>query len=266
MRFFKSQLPFIILNSISILGTAAKNHLLNRIKSQRDSDLDSNSSGSEDHPLREPLVGAKRKAEVLKESGKIGVTIKTSPASSSAATTNSSGKVASSQPQQSPPVKVQLLDTNTSSNKHKTIQVSVPTHRTQLSKNIGEPAAPLSPETPASRPESNTPPELNIEHKEQRNVDVQGLVVVAPAQGNESPRHHEEEDEEDNFLNKLDNNNIPLSPNTAAPKLWLPKNRVTDQIFITDVTVNLETVTIRECKTERGFFRERDLTTTPTST
>ncbi|XP_043468214.1 polycomb group protein Pc [Leptopilina heterotoma] len=49
---------------------------------------------------------------------------------------------------------------------------------------------------------------------------------------------------------------IPLtSPGTDY---WHSRNPVADQVFITDVTVNLKTVTIRECKTEKGFFRERD--------
>lgn len=38
---------------------------------------------------------------------------------------------------------------------------------------------------------------------------------------------------------------------------WLARNPVADQVFITDVTVNLKTVTIRECKTEKGFFKDR---------
>lgn len=38
---------------------------------------------------------------------------------------------------------------------------------------------------------------------------------------------------------------------------WLARNPVVDQVFITDVTVNLKTVTIRECKTEEGFFKGR---------
>lgn len=49
---------------------------------------------------------------------------------------------------------------------------------------------------------------------------------------------------------------VPLtSPDTDY---WHARNPVADQVFITDVTVNLKTVTIRECKTEKGFFRERD--------
>jgi len=39
---------------------------------------------------------------------------------------------------------------------------------------------------------------------------------------------------------------------------WLAKQPLADQIVITDVTVNLKTVTIRECKTSSGFFKERD--------
>ncbi|GLH13139.1 Polycomb group protein Pc [Gryllus bimaculatus] len=39
---------------------------------------------------------------------------------------------------------------------------------------------------------------------------------------------------------------------------WHTRNPMADQVFITDVTVNLKTVTIRECKTEKGFFRNRD--------
>lgn len=38
---------------------------------------------------------------------------------------------------------------------------------------------------------------------------------------------------------------------------WHSRNPVADQVIITDVTVNLMTVTIRECKTEKGFFRDR---------
>lgn len=49
---------------------------------------------------------------------------------------------------------------------------------------------------------------------------------------------------------------VPLS--SPGTDYWLARNPVADQVFITDVTVNLKTVTIRECKTEKGFFRERD--------
>lgn len=50
-----------------------------------------------------------------------------------------------------------------------------------------------------------------------------------------------------------------LQPLLTSPgsEYWLARNPVADQVFITDVTVNLKTVTIRECKTEKGFFKER---------
>jgi hypothetical protein len=44
---------------------------------------------------------------------------------------------------------------------------------------------------------------------------------------------------------------------TPSLDYWHRKNPLVDQIFITDVTVNMMTVTIRECKTVSGFFRHR---------
>ncbi|KAG4072309.1 hypothetical protein HA402_004241 [Bradysia odoriphaga] len=170
---------------------------------------DTNSSSSEDQPLRlKEVSGTKRKAEVLsKESGKIGVTIKTSP-------------------EAQPPTKHICLEIATSS-------VTAPAK-----------SAPLSPETPASHPESDTPPE----------VPAAPSAEVIPE--NKVQPHDEQQKECVNV-----NNNVPMHPVSprAPPRLWFPSARVSDQIFITDVTVNLETVTIRECKTERGFFRTRDM-------
>lgn len=39
---------------------------------------------------------------------------------------------------------------------------------------------------------------------------------------------------------------------------WLARNPVANQVFITDVSVNSKSVTIRECKTEKGFFKDRE--------
>ncbi|XP_015926024.1 chromo domain-containing protein cec-1 [Parasteatoda tepidariorum] len=44
----------------------------------------------------------------------------------------------------------------------------------------------------------------------------------------------------------------------APPEIWLKPNSVVDNIFITDVTSNQITVTVRECSTSSGFFRERN--------
>ncbi|GAB0096896.1 Polycomb group protein Pc [Sergentomyia squamirostris] len=195
--------------------------------------VDTNSSSSEDQPLREHLSGTKRKAEVLsKESGKIGVTIKTSS--------------------EGPPVKVAHVTTEAPA--LKPLTVSVPSRTEQT--------VPLSPETPASRPESNIPQQNPVVKSPEPEPQPEDPAAAAKKPPTKAPDEVKKPDAQP----KANNNNtikkvheIPLSPKTASPKLWLPKSRVTDQVFITDVTVNLETVTIRECKTERGFFRERDL-------
>lgn len=69
-------------------------------------------------------------------------------------------------------------------------------------------------------------------------------------------------------VNGHNNNNTiseELSSVLTSPgsDYWLARNPVADQVFITDVTVNLRTVTIRECKTEKGFFKERSNNTKP---
>ncbi|XP_055382579.1 polycomb group protein Pc-like [Condylostylus longicornis] len=228
------------------------NNLLSsrRSESPINGDNDSNSSSSEDQPLsrKDLAIGTKRKAEVLKESGKIGVTIKTSPDGP-------------------PSSKIHCIDQQTSA-----APVSTPTHNT----------APLSPETPASRPEQDIPIEQKTiseqsfvkEEENEENEPSQIQNEHQQQQLQQQNQHHNKggvnQNVNDNNLSILDKkqsreNNIipapqaPHSPNVAPPRLWLPKCKFIDQVFITDVTVNLETVTIRECKTERGFFRERDL-------
>lgn len=70
-----------------------------------------------------------------------------------------------------------------------------------------------------------------------------------------------------NNINTGDLDEVEKPPPTLLPQLltspsseyWHARNPVADQVFITDVTVNLKTVTIRECKTEKGFFRNRDV-------
>lgn len=54
----------------------------------------------------------------------------------------------------------------------------------------------------------------------------------------------------------------PLSQKTIRrssppPELWKKQNKLVDQILITDVTSNNTTITVRECKTYQGFFKER---------
>ncbi|XP_053207792.1 polycomb group protein Pc-like [Panonychus citri] len=44
---------------------------------------------------------------------------------------------------------------------------------------------------------------------------------------------------------------------SPPPDFWKKQNKLVDQILITDVTANDMTITVRECKTYQGFFRER---------
>jgi hypothetical protein len=48
----------------------------------------------------------------------------------------------------------------------------------------------------------------------------------------------------------------PSSP--ASAEYWLSRAPIADEIVITDVTVNLMTVTIRECKKKDGFFKGKE--------
>lgn len=251
-------------------------------------DTDSSSSSSDDQPLSQSstnskkmrtkdIVGTKRKAEVLsKESGKIGVTIKTSP-------------------EGPPPPKI--VCTNVSAT-----AITVP---------IKSEPAPLSPETPASHPESNIPPEKPTTSTMKSElaaavaaaaaaaaVVVGGDDVDADADGGNADVHlmpfkSMKQENRDRDHRQVQNNNraetnsaqnvnsisgscsstsknhrdvnkpekrappIPTSPRPVPPRLWLPKCSVSDQVIITDVTVNKETVTIRECKMEAGFFQPR---------
>lgn len=188
-------------------------------------EADSNSSSSEDQPLSNK--NTKCKVEMLK-SGKL--LIKTSP----------DGPPTSHVPTKKPSTS-EAASANTP---------------------IKPEPAPLSPATPASRPDQDipvptveaVPPKpvidkveaepinnnLNQKSKEnENNNSISKLVTAAvlPAEIRKQPIHHQ-----------------------SATRIWLPsKCKISDKVVITDVTVNLKTVTIRECKTEQGFFKERDL-------
>ncbi|XP_046808747.1 polycomb group protein Pc [Lucilia cuprina] len=209
-------------------------------------EADTNSSSSEDQPLSRKEVGTKRKAEVLKESGKIGVTIKTSPDGP-------------------PPAKI-----------HCSVDTATP-----ISTPLKAETEPLSPETPASRPEQATPSEKPQQYNAQDDDDDETSSQAESQNETENNNIHHNNNNNNNSNNNNNNqrqqhfdNNLensppkqktqqpltPLSPQALPPRFWLPaKCNISDKVVITDVTVNFETVTIRECKTERGFFRERDM-------
>lgn len=205
-------------------------------------EADTNSSSSEDQPLSRKELGTKRKAEVLKESGKIGVTIKTSPDGP-------------------PPAKI-----------HCSVDTATP-----ISTPLKAETEPLSPETPASRPEQATPSEKPQQFNAQDDDDDESSSQAESQNETDNNSHHNNNIISSNNINGQRNQNFdnnlansppksksqsltPLSPQALPPRFWLPsKCNISDKVVITDVTVNFETVTIRECKTERGFFRERDM-------
>lgn len=206
-----------------------------KISISQNADNDTASNSSDDQPLsHKDLAGTTRKAEVLSKEGKVGVTIKTSPDEGSTS---------------SPAAKIPRLET---------VPAAVATVTTPVPKSELKPTAPLSPDTPASRPESNIPPAEN-------HVVAAAVALAPPAAAPQEENSPKRPDLPVSNNNTINNNNgkhqhhLTLSPRAAPPQLWLPRAQVTDQVFITDVTVNLETVTIRECKTERGFFKARDL-------
>ena len=49
----------------------------------------------------------------------------------------------------------------------------------------------------------------------------------------------------------------PISRSSPPPEFWLNQNKLVDKIVITDVTANQMTITVKECKTFQGFFKER---------
>ncbi|XP_011640659.1 polycomb group protein Pc [Pogonomyrmex barbatus] len=275
--------------------------------------VDSDSSNSSmDIPLLPRKERMKRKAEVLSQSGKIGVTITTSSPSSGSGSP--------------PPNKVPRLlplknnSTTPSYHSHKangqnqrrpsssslksTPEEPLPAVPTTPAPAIQDkkrpeadvphgpppslPRAPLAPLAPLS-PQIDTPLEQSATKKkqllEQKQDKSNGAVTAADkANGHKSPSptdsytnnnrlptvvngHHSP----NNNNNNNNNNNSLNVKQTEIPKseiyvpltspgtdYWHARNPVADQVFITDVTVNLKTVTIRECKTEKGFFRERD--------
>lgn len=200
-------------------------------------DADSNSSSSEDLPLssKNHPTNTKCKVEMLK-SGKL--LIKTSPDG----------------PPTAPP-----------SSKKSSPSTSEQT-ATSASTPIKTESAPLSPATPASRPDQDIP--VPTAPQPPKAVVIIDKVEAEPINNNTNQKS--KENENNNSISKVvtaavvasDDQQIIRKPvhHQPATRIWLPsKCKLSDKVVITDVTVNLKTVTIRECKTEQGFFKERDL-------
>lgn len=62
---------------------------------------------------------------------------------------------------------------------------------------------------------------------------------------------------EELFNGSESNNPKPKFNYGPPPEFWQKQNRLVNQIMITDVTTNDMTITVRECRTPQGFFKER---------
>lgn len=241
-----------------------------KIKQEVDKDMDTSDSSDDEVLCKKESTQpeTKRKAEVLsKESGKIGITIKTSPPSSVntivAATKEEKLKKGPPEPMETSTLEVKPADSSVFDvKKVKTTEPKeeVPADNVSSSVASNKEVASSSP-TPTNRvprDESKLTSQTTMTRKEE---------VTVPQVNNNQPKQQTQEQVQQPSA-------IPEPPTTpksttapaeqtspyhefASPRLWLPKFHLTDQIFITDVTVNSETATIRECKTEKGFFKER---------
>ncbi|XP_050427922.1 polycomb group protein Pc [Adelges cooleyi] len=208
-------------------------------------------------PLPKPHK-VKRKAEVLsKESGKVGVTITTSPPisepkmpklqqSPSSIQNSNTSLIQSTQDGGRTPKRKSsdhalptVLPSHTSSpsdNQHLTLTAILQSTPTNVkSRDTLAAAAPIS---------SRTSGEPARPQEDAATAVTQGAggqhQVLDTASIAETPTH------------RIQYKTILANP---GPEYWLARNPVVDNVFITDVTVNLNTVTIRECKTEKGFFK-----------
>lgn len=233
-----------------------------KIKQEIDKEMDTTSS-SEDEVLctkKDSIQPeAKRKAEVLsKESGKIGITIKVSPPSSANTTAVA---IKEEKPKKEPETieneqKPETTETDDVPDAKKVkISPEKPVER------VSSPIIAANKENSSSSSSSSPTPTTKEDTKPatQTNQSITKEETPSPANNNSKPP-------EQATPRPTTPKNQPIKQVTeqtspyhelASPRLWLPKFQLTDQIFITDVTVNSETATIRECKTEKGFFKER---------
>lgn len=295
-----------------------------KITASEDLVEDNSSDSSDDAPLQgkrnEALsekardAGTKRKAEVLsKESGKIGVTITTSPGASSPPPTKMSkvkepsyrrsnseivqGTEKSNQKLQSGKQVEKVLSRRPSTKPEKENSGDKPANvkgdMKRLSLSPPRVKSPHSNFKVSSPPPASTPNSHrnDVEHKKaitpvttnisQEQVTSIGSSDPAVARGEDVPKQKRaQQPQETNTLSGRDtpmsnhvaktddkiNNNVDDVSGLVTSHIithhgadyWKARNPVADQVFITDVTVNLQTVTIRECKTEKGFFKERE--------
>ncbi|XP_060800306.1 polycomb group protein Pc [Amyelois transitella] len=194
-------------------------------------------SGSEE---RQPPPGKRKAAVLSQESGKIGVTITT----------------------MSPPAK---RHDSTKVNGGRTPHASQPPPPAAPPGGAAAPASPAAeaaaPRTgPRRAPHSPEEADAHIPAERERRTDTQP-TATAPAEpkgARPPPPAPQPEDEDSWGETPVVAPPPPPEPPRRGAAYWMSRSPVADQIFITDVTVNFQTVTIRECRTERGFFRARE--------
>ncbi|KAF6204143.1 hypothetical protein GE061_002483 [Apolygus lucorum] len=216
-----------------------------------------------------PRTGTKRKAEVLsKESGKIGVTITTSPPHTSPkqpklGSPPQQPAVAPSTPEKTAP---HTSPPKLQPSKPAVLPKSCPSPVKGLKKEPNEacaaapaskamspqPARNLKSPSPAKTPApaSPRPAPASAAQGPPVPVDKKPPVAVTPVKTEVKP-------EKKKVTNGHTSSLVTHILTNPGPDYWRTKNPLADDIVITDVTVNLCTVTIRECKTEKGFFKER---------
>lgn len=196
-----------------------------------------------------------------KESGKIGVTITTS--------SPTSGQTSP------PPSKVpKLLPVKTTVNGRRQSEAKSENEETKLP--LGSPKENLSAKIIEKRSSDVGKTTESTDKKEDSQLPIsENSPVLSDKTVEKSVKNGVCDEKEKELINKFNghecsNNNtvefLEMKEQELMDRLltspgsdyWLARNPVADQVFITDVTVNLKTVTIRECKTEKGFFKDRE--------
>ncbi|KAF5278396.1 hypothetical protein FQA39_LY05885 [Lamprigera yunnana] len=250
---------------------------LTPVPTEIDGENSASSSSSEDRPIlsRREAAGTKRKAEVLsKESGKIGVTITTSSPGSNSPPPPKTPKLVSPKSPISPQPLNRVNGRRSSSTKieeETKMEVTSPT----LVVEVQESLKPEVTDTVTVVPEVVAPKEcveesktvtVEVEQKDDNRTDenvTKSVECPQKRRGSSDSNKVNSVNTKQFLVNGHNNNNnsaiSDITPVLTSPgsDYWLARNPVVDQVFITDVTVNLKTVTIRECKTEKGFFKER---------
>lgn len=239
--------------------------------SEAQPDNENNSSSSDDRPiLRRFEPGTKRKAEVLsKESGKIGVTIMRSSPISSSPPPGKISKLATSQKQSSTSVTSRANGKQNIKEDEPPIPsatsptlLTATTPRSSTDKRLnsldaslphGTTKEPASPKPVASRTDDKQQIDEKLDATQDSSKNKSGQAETDSVSANLTHKPVTV-----NGHNNHASDDLSAVLTSPSSDYWLARNPVADQVFITDVTVNLKTVTIRECKTEKGFFKDRD--------